>query len=91
MFKKFFDFSIVLTCLAGGLIAIILPKLVKQYKAFARAVLPNNFIYADFEEMRRASQKVDDNYYKLLRYAILLALALAMEVVGICIICVKYF
>ena len=57
--------GIVLTCLAGGLIAIILPKAVRQYKEL--------------------------KLFDCLIYAVLLGISVGLTVIGIAIICVKYF
>ena len=92
--------GIVLTCLAGGWAIIILPKAVRQYKELKQVVKQVVSLYQDEAIDLKSRQealdnglvsKVWDKFFDCLIYAVLLGISVGLTVIGIGIICVKYF
>lgn len=84
------------TCLAGGWVIITLPKAVRQYKELTQVVK----LYQDKAIDRKSRQealdnglvsKVWDKFFDCLISFVLLGMSVGLTIIGIGIMCVKYF
>ena len=90
--------GIVWTCLAGGLITIILPKVVKQHKELKQELKQVVSLYQDEAIDLKSRQEALDNglvrevwdkFFDCLISAVLLGMSVGLTVIGIGIMCVK--
>lgn len=86
--------GIVLTCLASGLISIILPKGVRKYKELVRVVKLYRDKVIDIKSRQEALdnglvREVWDKFFDCLISAVLLGMSVGLTVIGIGIMCVK--
>jgi hypothetical protein len=92
--------GIVWTCLAGGWVIITLPKAVRQYKELKQELKQVVSLYQDEAIDNKSRQEALDNglvrevwdkFFDCLISAVLLGMSVGLTVIGIAIICVKYF